>query len=232
MYKSFGLLSTAAHAKFSGICSNSLKVDGHRNKRNISYAFLLTTSGWKAVKRLPWVWSYSFQYVHNNCGKFRNVCGCHEGALTCQTNFREAVPPSDGRSIGILRRPRKTRDRSYRVRHSLNATKLFPKHKEAAVLANKIRHTNLQHFLDGFTAIFTTNSPVYVSEAARTWFASLVKWTGLDGPGVEPQSGTFRTRPDRTWGPPSYLYNGYRVFSGHKAADAWRWQLTPFLRQS
>jgi hypothetical protein len=120
------------------------------------------------------------------------------------------------------------RDRSYRVRHSLIATKLLPMQKETAVLANKIRHTNLQRFLDSFTAIFTTNSPVYVSEAARTRFASLVKWTGLDGQWIEPQSGTFQTRPDRTWGPPSYLYNGYRVFSGRKAAEAWCWPPTPF----
>jgi len=33
---------------------------------------------------------------------------------------------------------------------------------------------------------------------------------------------TFRTRPDRPWGPPSLLYNGYRVFPGVKAAGAWR----------
>ena len=26
----------------------------------------------------------------------------------------------------------------------------------------------------------------------------------------------FRTRPDRLWGPPSLLYNGYRVFPGGK----------------
>src|SRR5215510_13741196 len=26
----------------------------------------------------------------------------------------------------------------------------------------------------------------------------------------------FRTRPDRPWGPPSLLYNGYRVFPGVK----------------
>ena len=26
----------------------------------------------------------------------------------------------------------------------------------------------------------------------------------------------FRTRPDRPWGPPSLLYNGYRVFPGRK----------------
>ena len=32
----------------------------------------------------------------------------------------------------------------------------------------------------------------------------------------------FRARPDRPWGPPSLLYNGYRVFPGCKAAGAWR----------
>ena len=32
----------------------------------------------------------------------------------------------------------------------------------------------------------------------------------------------FRTRPDRPWAPPSLLYNGYRVFPGGKAAEAWR----------
>jgi hypothetical protein len=26
----------------------------------------------------------------------------------------------------------------------------------------------------------------------------------------------FRTRPDRPWGPPSLLYNGYRLFPGVK----------------
>jgi hypothetical protein len=30
----------------------------------------------------------------------------------------------------------------------------------------------------------------------------------------------FRTRPDRPWAPPRLLYNGYRVFSGGKAAGA------------
>ena len=32
----------------------------------------------------------------------------------------------------------------------------------------------------------------------------------------------FRTRPDRPRVPPSLLYNGYRVFPGGKAAEAWR----------
>ena len=42
---------------------------------------------------------------------------------------------------------------------------------------------------------------------------------GLDGPGIESRWGEiFRTRPDRPWGPPSLLYNGYGVFPGVKAA--------------
>ena len=41
---------------------------------------------------------------------------------------------------------------------------------------------------------------------------------GLDGPGIESRWGgqIFRTCPDRPWGPPSLLYNGYRVFTGVK----------------
>ena len=37
----------------------------------------------------------------------------------------------------------------------------------------------------------------------------------------------FRTCPDRPWGPPSLLYNGYRVFPGDKATGAWRWPPIP-----
>ena len=39
----------------------------------------------------------------------------------------------------------------------------------------------------------------------------------------------FSTRSDRPWGPPSLLYNGYRVIPGGKAAGAWRWPPTPQL---
>jgi len=41
---------------------------------------------------------------------------------------------------------------------------------------------------------------------------------GLDGPGIESPVGVeiFRTSPDRTWGPPSVLYNAYQVFPGGK----------------
>ena len=47
--------------------------------------------------------------------------------------------------------------------------------------------------------------------------------TGWTVRGSNPGVGEiFRTRPDRPWGPPSLLKNGYRVFPGGKAAGAWR----------
>jgi len=49
---------------------------------------------------------------------------------------------------------------------------------------------------------------------------------GLDGQGIESRWGEiFRTCPDRPWGPPSLLYNGYRVFPGVKSG--WGVTLTP-----
>jgi len=42
---------------------------------------------------------------------------------------------------------------------------------------------------------------------------------GLDGPRIESRCGgeIFRTCPGRPWGPPSLLYNGYRIFPGVKS---------------
>jgi hypothetical protein len=38
---------------------------------------------------------------------------------------------------------------------------------------------------------------------------------GMDSPGIESRWGEIIcTCPDRPWGPPSLLYNEYRVFSG------------------
>ena len=47
---------------------------------------------------------------------------------------------------------------------------------------------------------------------------SIATGYGLDGPGIESRWGgeIFLTCPDRPWGPPSLLYNGYRVFPGGK----------------
>jgi hypothetical protein len=44
---------------------------------------------------------------------------------------------------------------------------------------------------------------------------------GLGGPGIKSRWGRyFSHTSDRPWGPPSLLYNGYRVFPGGKAAGA------------
>jgi hypothetical protein len=46
--------------------------------------------------------------------------------------------------------------------------------------------------------------------------------TGWKVRGSNPGGGEiFRTRPDRSWGPPSLLYDGYRVFTRGKAAGVW-----------
>jgi hypothetical protein len=52
---------------------------------------------------------------------------------------------------------------------------------------------------------------------------SIANCDGLDGPGIESRLGgeIFRTRPDRPWGQPTILYNGYWDFPGDKAAGAW-----------
>jgi hypothetical protein len=51
---------------------------------------------------------------------------------------------------------------------------------------------------------------------------------GLDGPGIESLwRRLFLTSPDLPEGPPSFLYNGYRVCPGVKAAGVWCWPPTP-----
>jgi hypothetical protein len=44
---------------------------------------------------------------------------------------------------------------------------------------------------------------------------------GRSGDRIPVGAGFFRTYPDRLRGPPSLLYNGYRVFPGVKVAGAW-----------
>ena len=54
-----------------------------------------------------------------------------------------------------------------------------------------------------------------VLRLATAW---IVRGWNPDGGGGQ----ILRTRPDRPWGPPSPLYNGYRVFLGGKATGARR----------
>ena len=68
----------------------------------------------------------------------------------------------------------------------------------------------------------TTHRPVfiiwrYIQCSGPGSVVGIATAYGLDGPGIESRWGEiFRTSPDRPWGPPSLLYNGYRVFPGGK----------------
>jgi len=69
---------------------------------------------------------------------------------------------------------------------------------------------------------------VWLEVVDRDRSAGIATRYGLDGPGIESWLGEiFCICPDRLWGPPSLLYNRYRIFPGGKAAGAWRWQPTP-----
>ena len=55
----------------------------------------------------------------------------------------------------------------------------------------------------------------YISGPGSSVGIATAYW--LDGPWIETRWGEiFRNSPDRPRGPPSLLYNGYRVFSGGK----------------
>ena len=57
-------------------------------------------------------------------------------------------------------------------------------------------------------------SNIYVGQVAQSVQRLVTGWTVR---GSNPGGGEiFRTCPNRPWGPPSLLYNGYRVFSGGK----------------
>ena len=48
-------------------------------------------------------------------------------------------------------------------------------------------------------------------------FSFILQQVVFQGPGIESRWGEiFRTCPNRPWGPPNLLYNGYRVFPGGK----------------
>jgi hypothetical protein len=59
---------------------------------------------------------------------------------------------------------------------------------------------------------------VYNTTRSRDSSVGMTRY-GLEGPGIESRwSEIFHTHPDRLWGPPSLLYNEYRVFPGGKGS--------------
>jgi hypothetical protein len=55
----------------------------------------------------------------------------------------------------------------------------------------------------------------------RSRYSDLIR-AGRSGDRIPVGGDIFRTYPDRPWDPPSLLYNGNWLFSGGKAAGAWR----------
>ena len=66
-------------------------------------------------------------------------------------------------------------------------------------------------------------SPSYTVSVDRDSAFGIATFYRLDCPGIESRwERVFRARPDRPWGLPGLLYDGYCVFYGGKAAGAWR----------
>jgi hypothetical protein len=65
--------------------------------------------------------------------------------------------------------------------------------------------------------VLTGNRTPYFFNGPRS-VVGIATGYGLDSPGSNPGGGEiFRTFRDRPWGPPSLLYNGYRLFPGVKS---------------
>jgi hypothetical protein len=59
-----------------------------------------------------------------------------------------------------------------------------------------------------------------VKKRSRDSSVGIATRYGLEGPGIESRwCEIFRTYPDRPRGPPSLLYNGYRVFPGGRGGQ-------------
>ena len=72
-----------------------------------------------------------------------------------------------------------------------------------------------------FSVFIPEDGECAVSHVGHDSSVGIATRYGLDGPGFEFRLGG-RDFPHRPYGPPSLLYNGYRVFLLGKAAGAWR----------
>ena len=74
-----------------------------------------------------------------------------------------------------------------------------------------------------FLQVCFTHTHTYILSAGIVQSVERLSY-GPDSPGIESRWGgeIFPTTTERTWGPPSLLYNGYRVFFEGKPAGAWR----------
>jgi hypothetical protein len=78
-----------------------------------------------------------------------------------------------------------------------------------SILDNKTNLRNIQTF----SSFFMENR----AGIAQSIYRDLLR-DGRCGDRIPVRGEIFCTRPERPWGPPSLLYNGYRVFPGGKVA--------------
>jgi hypothetical protein len=72
--------------------------------------------------------------------------------------------------------------------------------------------------------------PYHICKGSRDSVVGTETRYGLEGPGIESRWGEiFRTYPDRLRGPPSLLYNGYRIFPGGKGGRGVMLTIQPLL---
>jgi hypothetical protein len=82
----------------------------------------------------------------------------------------------------------------------------------------------IMSFCNNFTLRFLISNLKYTS------VVGIATRYGLEGPGIESRWGEiFHTYPNRLWGPPSLLYNGYRVFPGGKSGRGMMLTTHPLL---
>jgi len=90
---------------------------------------------------------------------------------------------------------------------------------------------NAQHVSDVNTPILRSLRLIcwVISWVVLLWFDACwcyvvvwLGWCGISGYYTNPGGGEiFLARPDQPWGPPIFLYNGYRDFPAGKSAGAW-----------
>jgi len=97
---------------------------------------------------------------------------------------------------------------------SCDSRVLFTKCSYGQLSCGGLKHGYFPRVLEKWLATYKESGPGSVVGIATGY--------KLDGPGIRSRWGDkiFRTCPDRPWGPPSLLYNGYRVFPRGKEQPA------------
>jgi hypothetical protein len=86
-----------------------------------------------------------------------------------------------------------------------------------------VRSLYFKIFSASFLITFLSHYYYYYYFERRDSSVGIATRYGLDVPGIEPRWGRDFPHPSRpALGPPSLLYNGYRVFPWGKGAGAWR----------